>query len=122
MPQILCLIEMSLKEEEIANYYIAGYSLVASHCIGDMEGGGVGIYLQDSVSYKYEALQVSEYCLDQILEVAAMRINLEGKHWITIVQIKSNQISVFGHFLQHMPLAGLHEAPQQVAKSTRHRQ
>jgi exonuclease III len=73
-PHILCLSEHHLHNHEINNTVIQYYNLGASYCRKTRKGGGVGIFIQENLTYSN--IDLDEFCNDQDLEVCAVQLHI----------------------------------------------
>lgn len=81
-PDLLCLTELGLGKTEVEELRIPGYSLKANYCRSNMKQqnghGGVGIYISNKINSIVEPLDVSSYCSDGLIEIAAVKIKFKS--------------------------------------------
>ena len=84
-PQIVCLSELALKQEEVTHFCLSSYQLVTNYCRGAAaRGGGVGIYVEDKLISLCKVIDIHSYCRDKILEAAAFLLCLGKEKYLFI--------------------------------------
>lgn len=73
-PSLLVLTEHGLKQDEIKNTIITGYTLVAEYSRKNHKLGGVAIYCRDTLVGDTESLDIAHLCEELVLEAAIVRI------------------------------------------------
>lgn len=84
-PDILCLSELALWEEEVNNYCLSGYQLASFYCrkLTD-RGGGVGIFVADKYFSFCELININTYCIDKTFEACAIQLSLNYAKYIIL--------------------------------------
>jgi exonuclease III len=95
-PHILCLSEHHLHKHEINNTQIQYYNLGASYCRTKRKGGGVGIFIQDDLSYS--KIDLDKYCNDHDLEICAVQLHFSMVTFCILCIYRSPSGNFF-HFL-----------------------
>jgi exonuclease III len=72
LPQILCFTEHHLKNNEICNIPINSYKLGSYHCRELCKGGGVCIYVHESMYFT--TINLSRFCKDTEIEICAIKL------------------------------------------------
>jgi len=67
LPQVVCLIEHYLKDQEIANFSMAYYILGAKFCRKNLKQGGTCILVHESLDFNNTDLQ--ESCIEQDIDL-----------------------------------------------------
>jgi len=100
VPHILCLSEHHLLKHEINNTWIQNYNLGASYCRKNRKGGGVGIFIQENLTFS--KIELDEFCNDQDLEVCAVQLYLceITFHIVCIYRPPSGNFSYFVSLLE----------------------
>lgn len=81
VPDIICLSEHFLLKAELDAFCLPGYTVINGFCRSDKLKGGVCILSRNSC--KVQAVNVSEYCVEGVSELAAVRV--EMGHQVLIV-------------------------------------
>ena len=74
-PNIICLTEHHLLDNEIDTAWIPNYKLAANYTRNSLKCGGVCIFIRDNI--KFSKVDTLKYCKDQDLEIAAIKLKLE---------------------------------------------
>ena len=72
LPQVLCLTERHLKEQEIEHLATEHYTLGAKFCRHNLKQGGTCIIVCESLTFTSTDLQ--EFCTEQDIEITAAKI------------------------------------------------
>ena len=85
-PTILCLTEVALKSNEIHNYKLSNYKLLANYCRNEEKarGGGVSIYAKEESNLEYEKIEIATLCTDNIFEAAAVKLKIKQEDIIIL--------------------------------------
>ena len=95
-PQVICLTEHHLKTEEITSTNLNQYKLGAFFCRQKYKGGGVSIYISQS-------LQCSIINLEKYCKICALKINVQMNNFI-IICIYRSPTGNFMHFLTQLEI------------------
>jgi len=94
-PHVLCMSEVALKKYEIEQYVINNYQLVCNYCRSDINrGGGVCIYTRVHSNFQCKPLDLSEYCVDKLIEVCGVKIKCYKQNLIVICVYRTPNSSV----------------------------
>lgn len=76
----MVLTEHGLKQSDIENTKLLGYTLISEYCRKEHKLGGVAIYCKDNLINNIEAIDITNHCQEKLLEAAMARITIKGKH------------------------------------------
>lgn len=71
-PDIVCLTEHWLNQEEISSCHFQNFALASNYCRKTANGGGVCIYVKNTLAYK--VINVENWCQDKTIEVCCLTI------------------------------------------------
>jgi exonuclease III len=97
LPHILCLTEHFLTEQEVESLFIDHYSLGTKFCRKILKTGGTCIYVHESLTFTNINLQ--EFCIEQDIEVCAIKINLSA-NIIYILSVYRSPTGNVMHFIK----------------------
>jgi len=75
-PHILCLTEHHLHNHEINSTCIQQYNIGARYCRKNHKGGGVSIFVHDSLTFS--TVELDGFCRDHDLEVCAVQLHVSS--------------------------------------------
>jgi len=95
LPQIICLTEHHLSNQEIGNISINQYLLGAFYCRTSRKFGGVNIFVNESLTYS--TIDVNRYCHDYDLEACALKIKIRSDVYyiVCIYRLLAGDLSNF---------------------------
>jgi exonuclease III len=99
LPNVLCLSEHHMKQQEIKSLLFENYKLGDSYCRTNHEMGGVCIYVQKGI--EYEKLNIGNLCQDKNIEACAIKIKCNKKN-ICIIAIYRAPSGNFESFFTNM--------------------
>ena len=110
LPQIICLTEHHLSNQEIGNISINQYLLGAFHCRSSRKFGGVNVFVHESLTYSNT--DVNRYCHDYDLEACALKTKIRSAVYciVYIYWPPAGDLSNFLRLLDSM-LSHLHSPP-----------
>jgi hypothetical protein len=76
LPQIVCITEHHLSNQEICNISINQYLLGAYYCRSSRKFGGVSIFVHESLTSRN--IDVNRYCHNYDLEACALKIKIRS--------------------------------------------
>lgn len=97
-PNIVCLSEHWLRQDEISSCHFQNYTLASHYCRNTTSGGGVCIYVKDNLTFK--VINIEKWCQDKVFEACCIilpRLNI----CITVVYrspIRTNIDQFFSSF------------------------
>jgi hypothetical protein len=100
-PQVICLTEHHLRTGEITNINLDQYKLGTFFCRQDYKGGGVSIYIAQSLHCSI--INLVKYCKEKDLEMCALKLNVQMNNFI-IICIYRSPTGNFTHFLTHLEI------------------
>jgi hypothetical protein len=109
LPQIVCITEHQLCNQEIGNISINQYLLGAYYCRSSRKFGGVNIFVHESLTYLN--IDVNRYCHVYDLEACALKIKIRSDVYciVCIYRSPTGELSNFLTLLDSM-LAHLHSS------------
>ena len=81
-PQVICLTEHRLKTEEMTNINLDQYKLGAFFCRQEYKGGGVCIYICQSL--QCSKINLEKYYKEKDLEICALKLKVQMHNFIII--------------------------------------
>jgi exonuclease III len=100
-PQVICLTEHHLKTEEIININLDQYKLGTFFCRQEHKGGGVCIYISQSL--QCSIINLEKYHKEKDLEICALKLNVQMNNFI-IICIYRSPTGNFTHFLTQLEI------------------
>jgi potassium voltage-gated channel Eag-related subfamily H protein 8 len=100
-PQVICLTEHHLRTEEITNVNLDQYKLGTFSCRKDYKGGGVSIYISQSL--QCSVINLENYNKEKDLEICALKLNVQRNNFI-IICIYRSPTGNFTHFLTQLEI------------------
>uniref|UniRef100_A0A1B6LJA2 Endonuclease/exonuclease/phosphatase domain-containing protein n=1 Tax=Graphocephala atropunctata TaxID=36148 RepID=A0A1B6LJA2_9HEMI len=79
-PTFVVLTEHGLKQTDIENTKLEGYSLVSVFCRNEHRLGGVAIYCKDRLVNNTETIDITDLCEERLFEAALAHTSIKGKH------------------------------------------
>ena len=103
-PEVVCLTEHHLVEDEIFLYKLDGYSLVSYYCRNTCKDGGVAIYVKNCIKARKLHLK-NVNCIDKNFEFCCAQINYSGiNHAVNIIAFYRTPDANAIQFLEEMPV------------------
>lgn len=97
-PDIICLTEHWLKEEEISFCHFNNFKLTAQYCRKTASGGGVCIYIKNNLDFKI--IDVEKWCQDKVMEASC--ISVPSLNCCIIVVYRSPNNTSLEHFFMFL--------------------
>lgn len=93
--KFLCLVEIGVKEDNLKNLNMTGFSLKSFYCRPNKHCGGVAIWARDGIIVK--PLDLSSFCIEQHFEVCAISYvyNKRDNLLLNCYRSPSGDINVF---------------------------
>jgi len=98
-PQILCLTENHLQNEEIANVKLDQYTLGAQFCIQTYKQGGVCIYVSNDI--QFSTINLEQHNSEKDLEICTLKVHIPSNSFI-IICISRSPLRNFNYFLNQL--------------------
>jgi exonuclease III len=98
-PNIFCLTEHHLLHSEIDNAWIPNYKLAANYTRNSLKCGGVCIFIRDNI--QFSQVDTIQYCKDQDLEIAAIKLKLETTNVIVLCLYRA-PVGNFVYFINRL--------------------
>ena len=98
-PHILCFTEHHLKNNEICSIPINSYKLASYYCRKRCKGGGVCIYVHESIHCT--SINLSKFCKDKDIEICAVKLYQLPTN-ICILSIYRSPSGMFSKFLDSL--------------------
>jgi exonuclease III len=86
-PHLLCFSEHHIKDIEGSSPHIPSYTLGATYSRCISKCGGVCIFLKESI--EYSTIDLSKYCKEQDLEIAALKFKINRSNFIILCGYRS---------------------------------
>jgi len=99
LPHVTCLSEHHLIIQEICYVNLECYTIGTQFCRSIYQRSGVIIYVHNSL--QFTNIDLSDYCIEKIIEICAVKINMNSLTMciITLYRAPSGN---FNHFLQRL--------------------
>jgi exonuclease III len=98
-PNIICLTEHHLLNNEIDTTWLPNYKLAANYTRNSLKCGGVCIFIRDNI--KFSKVDTLQYCKDQDLEIAAIKLKLE-KTKVIVICLYRAPVGNFDYFINQL--------------------
>jgi len=98
-PQILCLTEHHLRNEEIANVNVDQYTLGTQFCRQTYKQGGVCIYVSNDI--QFSTINLEQHDREKDLEICALKMRILSYSFI-IICIYRSPLGNFDYFLNQL--------------------
>lgn len=81
-PDVICLSEHFLSQPDLEAFHIPGYRVASGYCRSKTKRGGVCILLSNS--FQFQVVDVSSFCIEELCELAAVKLEIQGKHYFIL--------------------------------------
>ena len=86
-PHFVCLTEHQMKETEITNISLEGYTLAACFCREKFRGGGVCIFTYKNLVF--QKMDLNQFCDEKVMEICAVKLNFTSSKLIIFCVYRS---------------------------------
>lgn len=95
-PDIVCLSELALREEEVLHFCLPGYQLVSYYCRNlTNRGGGTGIFILNCYLPQIKTINLTDFCRDKLFEACAIQFILENVKYVVVCVYRTPSMGKF---------------------------